>query len=271
LFLFRWSAQAPGSHADIKSQNFPYYHRKPRHPNQRIRCPLFVSPASVARHPRWRPSGPENSITSGSSSITVIAGESEFEVNESLIRSNSGYFEQGLSRREYLDCDNLDYVKLPKLSGKAFQTYLGWINSRVISLVLPLLYSRIDVDQISDAVDILISCYEASNKLRDNDFKDLTLDTVIQLTTATRMYSLIFTKTNLRHHGLRISTSATLFRHGASTPTFEVRGRTNTLWHASQKRLFGISYMLARVANTKKSINITLPQIHLRISPSPVL
>jgi hypothetical protein len=45
-------------------------------------------PTSVARHPRRRPSGPDNSITSGSSSITVIVGESEFQVNESLIRSN---------------------------------------------------------------------------------------------------------------------------------------------------------------------------------------
>ena len=76
----------------------------------------------------------------------------------------------------------------PKLSGEAFQACLGWVNNRAIPLGPPLLYSRMHVNQVSKAFDILISCYEAENKLRDDDFKDIVLGTIIQLTMATRIF-----------------------------------------------------------------------------------
>lgn len=60
------------------------------------------------------------------SSIKIVAGEQtldkqEFRVDETLIRSNSGFFDRGFTRREFLNDDKPEMIKLPKTSAKVFQ------------------------------------------------------------------------------------------------------------------------------------------------------
>ena len=50
------------------------------------------------------------------------------------------------------------------------------------------------MDQISEAFELLIDCYEAGKKLLDNDFKDAIVDTIIQLATTTRVFPINFIK-----------------------------------------------------------------------------
>lgn len=84
-------------------------------------------PALVARQPR-----PHSAMllrsdsTYGISSIKVVAGEQtldkqEFRVDETLIRSNSNFFDRGFTRREFLNDEKPETIRLPKTSAKVFQ------------------------------------------------------------------------------------------------------------------------------------------------------
>lgn len=74
------------------------------------------------------------------------------------------------------------------------KVYLGWINSRQIALTRPLRFSQMHMDEVSAAFELLIDCYEAGKKLQDNDFKDVIIDTIIQLATATRVFPINYVK-----------------------------------------------------------------------------
>jgi hypothetical protein len=50
------------------------------------------------------------------------------------------------------------------------------------------------MDEVSAAFELLIDCYEAGKKLQDNDFKDVVIDTIIQLATTTRVFPINFVK-----------------------------------------------------------------------------
>lgn len=175
---------------------------------------LSETPSSVARRSRHSGDLALSLSAYGLSSITVVAGEQtldkqEFQVDETLIRSNSGFFNRGFMRREFLNDEKPETIKLPKTSAKVFQVilfhpipgciwtdiaqvYLGWINARQISLPTPLgplHYSAMpSMPEISETFDLLIDCYEAGKKLQDNDFKDVILDSIIQLSVSTRIY-----------------------------------------------------------------------------------
>lgn len=50
------------------------------------------------------------------------------------------------------------------------------------------------MDEVSAAFELLIDCYEAGKKLQDNDFKDVVIDTIIQLATTTRVFPINFVR-----------------------------------------------------------------------------
>jgi len=82
--------------------------------------------ALVAHHPKRISLSSDKDSTYSRSSIKVIVGEQtldrrEFDVDETLIRSNSGYFNKGFERREFLNDEKPQTIRLPKMSARVFQ------------------------------------------------------------------------------------------------------------------------------------------------------
>lgn len=112
----------------------------------------------------------------GSGPVTILVGtgreQKEFYIHESLLRTDSDFFARALREEEHRGV-----VNLPNVTAETFSIYAKWLYTGRAFL----LNSTDDEDEGDDIEKRrLQNCYVLANFLQDLDFKDATIDVVIE-------------------------------------------------------------------------------------------